>query len=54
MKPRPTDITYHQDLGRQALEETTETFFLDKIFDDIQTRFRVLKVTVLNAGLYDI
>lgn len=46
--------TYHKDLGSQSLEETTETFLLDEILDNVQSRLGVLKVTVLNTGLDDI
>ena len=36
----------HQDLGSQTLKETSETFILDKILDDLETGFWVFKVTV--------
>lgn len=41
----------HQQFRSQSLEEAEETLILEHVGDNAETRFRVLEVAVLNAGL---
>lgn len=44
----------HQQLWRQSLEETRESFILHHTTHDLESAFGTFKVSVLYAGLYDV
>lgn len=44
----------NQDLGQEALEESSESLVTDHLLDDANTTLRVIKVAVLDTGLDDI